>query len=70
MKWKKNQWKFTAKQKWNEKSEKSLKFVLCYNSAKNFAKKKNHVGGNFSQMMRKVSNEREKKISIDYCLFF
>ena len=43
-----------------KKNEKSLKFVLCYNFAKNFArKKKNHVGGNFSQVMRKISNERE-----------
>ena len=53
-----------------KRNEKSLKFVLCYNSAKNFAKKKNHVGGNFSQMMRKVSNEREKKSqSIIACSF-
>ena len=33
--------------------------MLCYNFAKNFAKKENHVGGNFSQVMRKISNERE-----------
>ena len=42
-----------------KRNEKSLKFVLCYNSAKNFAKRKNHVGGNISQMMRIISNERE-----------
>ena len=37
--------------------------MLCYNFAKNFAKKKNHVGGNFSQMMRIISNEREKNLN-------
>ena len=67
MKWKKNQWKFTAKQKWNEKNEKSLKFVLCYNLLKILLKRKNHVGGNFSQMMRIISNEREKSQSIIAC---
>ena len=42
-----------------KKNAKSLKFVLCYNLLKNFAKKKNHVGENISQMMRIISNERE-----------
>lgn len=42
--------------------------MLCYNLIKILLKRKNHVGGNFSQMMRIISYEREK-ISIDYCLF-
>ena len=66
---KENQWKFTAKQKMKWKNERGLKFVLCYNLLKILLKRKNHVGGNFSQMMRIISYEREK-ISIDYCLFF
>ena len=42
-----------------KKNEKSLKFVLCYNLLKILLKRKNHVGGNFSQVMRIISNERE-----------
>ena len=35
--------------------------MLCYNLIKILLKRKNHVGGNFSQMMRIISYEREKK---------
>ena len=48
-----------TKMKW--KNERGLKFVLCYNLIKILLKRKNHVGGNFSQMMRIISYEREKK---------
>ena len=34
--------------------------MLCYNFClKILLERKNHVGGNFSQMMRKISDERE-----------